>query len=649
MSYESTVLAKTPVVFYRFDELSGSVIPDSSGNAHHGAYDSLVGYGLASPIETDPASRAVNHFAGILPLSLGGVLDIKTAFTWECWGYYSNALLTAGTAHLITRNGQWGLNGSNLLGFNGGGIVAAVYIGLGDPNLFSYSVSKGSLQDDTWYYMALVRNGNTIQLYVNGYLADQDASLPTDDMNPSGVTQWTFGASPTTGAFQSAGLDEVAIYDYALSAGEILENYEAARATLPMYAVITGRSSVALDSSPPPVYSPFPYSHDFNSPIIERLSRPTEVSEAIDGTEERSAQATQTRRTLSHSVAIMDAQARRQLAGILNYNQGQPIPWPISQDELELTAPITAGDTVISVLSTDYRDFDPAGRALIFSSEFAFEQIEIASLNPLTAVDPIESNWPITARIVPLKLAIIDQELPLLAHTSRLQDASVRASILVEEIAAEPNRITPYTPAYTYRSVEVFDPRVWGLSDYNDPLNHDTVQKSELLDAKTGLFRLDSSDVEVSRPGFAYQLELDGREVISKFLGWYEERAGRLNKLWVPTYQEDFNLVSMTGSTITVKESAYEATYNVADHRRDLALVQKDGTLAFRRINSVAPSGANEVLTVNSSVSSLATTTNELCFLAMCRLDADEIELAWWTDNCVSVSLRFRELPNEIS
>lgn len=637
-----TVTSKNALALWRLDELPGATVIADVIGGYHGTYYAEAEIGIASPIETDPSSLAVGQRVGKIPAPSGHDLDVRDDLGWGGWAYNEGG---NSPRTMLCRNGHWSLSGSNMLGLSAGeAAVARIRV-----NGVTYDLSSNVLPIGTWYYLFLTINGSVARLHVNGNLVDEETTLGAGGIQIGGTTQhYYLGAMQSDeGVWWGAGTDEVSIHSPAPSAADILEMYESARNTLPMFATLTGRSSVVLDSTPPPVYAPFPYSHDFNSPIIERLSRPTEVIEAVDGTEERASQATKTRRTLTHSVAIMDARARRQLAGILNNNQGKPIAWPITQDEIPLSAAITATDTVIPDLDTEFRDFDPDGRALIFTSEFDFEQIEIESLDPLTTKDPIENDWPATARIVPLKLAVIDQEIQLEAHTSRLQDAKVRVDILVEEIAAAPNRITPYTPAYVYRTVEVFDSRLWGLSDYTDPLSHDSVQKSELLDARSGLFRLDSSDDEISRPGLGYKLELEGHELISKFLGWYEERAGRLAKLWVPTFQEDFDLVSMTGSTITVTNAAYEATYNLADHRRDICLVQDDGSLAFRRITAVTPSGSNEFLTVDSSVAALASTTREICFLIMSRLDADEVELAWWTDDTVSVALRFRELPHE--
>ena len=118
--------------------------------------------------------------------------------------------------------------------------------------------------------------------------------------------------------------------------------------------------------------------------------------------------------------------------------------------------------------------------------------------------------------------------------------------------------------------------------------------------------------------------------------------------LWVPSGRADFEVVSMSGSQITVAGTEYTDRYALHGARSDLALMMKDKTMSFRHINSAAPSGGNDVLTVSSSVAGLLPNLKRLCFLKRCRLDADAVELAWMAARGditkVRVTLRFTEL-----
>src|SRR5262249_8532803 len=163
--------------------------------------------------------------------------------------------------------------------------------------------------------------------------------------------------------------------------------------------------------------------------------------------------------------------------------------WPITQYETELNAPITADDTVF-FLDTEHKDFDISNRFAVFTSEFDYEVFEIVDMDStsLTVKEAAQSDWPMTAIAVPALRAIIDQDLQIAGLTNEDQEVSITASILVEDIVESPNRVTPYEPVYTYRGVEVFAPFEFGLNDYTEPSDDDSVQESTHIDQQTGIF-----------------------------------------------------------------------------------------------------------------------------------------------------------------
>src|SRR5207248_1531084 len=57
-TYASTVLAASPVTYYRFSEPSGTVAADSSGHAHLGAYSGTYQQAQPGALPSDPDSSA---------------------------------------------------------------------------------------------------------------------------------------------------------------------------------------------------------------------------------------------------------------------------------------------------------------------------------------------------------------------------------------------------------------------------------------------------------------------------------------------------------------------------------------------------------------------------------------------------------------
>jgi hypothetical protein len=652
MSYITTVLSKNPVLFpYLADTPGTTVMTDYSVSAVNGVYHANAVLGLESPIETDPTGRAVGGRVGLVTGAPAPVND----FSWGGWGYASDDVNTH--AGIVCRNGQAGLNHSNFLELGkavGTGTQARVQcmvsIGAADgEHSFLLSIDCPALNQ---FYRALVtRIGSVLSLFMNGVLGDQRTDLPAGPITlPAFLSNtWKIGTEGNGGGVWNAvRTSAVDIYDRGLTAADELEIYESGRARLPMFVDFNMRTSMIVDLTPPTVYAAFPYSHDFASPAIERLIRLTEVVQAKDGTEERSGQSDKTKRRYSYDIPILDAHSRRRLKAFLRANQKQPVIWPITTDEDELSEAIAAGESVVIPVATQHMDYDVGGRAIL-GSETDYEAVEIEAMDAdsITAKEVV-NDWPIGTLIRPGKRAIVQQDLSLSSINEDTQDISITATILVEDIVAAPNRITPYTPTL-YRGVERFNPFEFGLNDTSDASDDDSRMVSEVLDTGTGIFRVDT-DQEFATEGIGYTFFLDGRELISAFLGWYEARTGRLNNLWVPTMVRDIGeLVAISISTVTLSESYYETDYAGDPARSDLVLVGTDDTIGLRHINSVAPSGDNEVLTLSALAAPFTLSNTEfVCFLLMCRLEADEVELAWFTSDLLKATVKFREVPKEV-
>lgn len=674
LSYIDTVLSKTPALFYYLNMVgpatTGDVVTDLSPSGLDGAVGHSNGpepYGYPSPIETDPLSREfLAHGDGtVFPTEVSRIARSNDAliqptndFAFEAWvrtvGGASSSpqpLCGKGSGNLLG-------DGANQTFFIGVDLFNARLVGaVMDSGGTRWDVvdsriggSAGDLLNGEAHHVVLVRQSNVLSIYTDGFLGG--ATTIASGLGNHNTTNDLYIGCPQTSPFDCR-FAAVVLYTHYLSAADVLEVYESARARLPMYATINARSTFSPDLTPPPVYSAYPLRHNFDTPIVERLSRLTNVQQLKDGREERTGRATKTRRTISVDSLTPDALTRRKFSTFLWSNLRQPVAMPMVQDTVRLTADATAGDTVI-YLDTQYRDFDDDSRIRLGTDSLTeLAEIDSHDLTSVSLKDPLANDWAKGTRVAPAKLAYLEQGITIAGVTTEVESIKATGSILIEDIAAAPNRITAHTPTYTHEGVEVFNPFEWGGNDYNDPLDYQTLQQGEPQDMQTGIFAIDTSDVANAQQGLGAAFWLKGRDVISSFLGWYENRAGRLNKLWVPTMQADFDVVSvdatLSGShnLIDVKNTDYQLNYNLDVHRRDICLVQLNRTLSLRRITAVAPSGGNERLTVDSSVAALGATTRQMCFLRMCRLDADELELVWHTADLVRVVFRFAEVLYE--
>jgi len=122
-------------------------------------------------------------------------------------------------------SGSQGLGCHNSKRFYTGISNGKAYIGIAD--VYQYSVDITSyIASDTWMHIALVAEDGTATYYLDGVSRDTKTYTQSADTNPD--TDFFIGAISTSSsatAYMDGLIDEVAIFDSALSAGEIVSIY----------------------------------------------------------------------------------------------------------------------------------------------------------------------------------------------------------------------------------------------------------------------------------------------------------------------------------------------------------------------------------------------------------------------------------------
>lgn len=230
--YTATILEDAPAAYWNLDEAAGAtVLTDSSGNGHNGV-PSFPTLGASGRVVTAAQFAANEADYASFTQNVGnfGTGD----FTVEVWVQTQSA---SGQVLLAKRNS--GGHGSFwLLGMNNGVPYGELDQ---DGNATNYNVAAGTqaINDGQWHHVALVRQGNTTSLWVDGILSGSGASPGTTDIsNSANVTAGNFyydgfGGSQPANAFLNGALDEVAIYDHALTALQIQTHLAAADGAVP--------------------------------------------------------------------------------------------------------------------------------------------------------------------------------------------------------------------------------------------------------------------------------------------------------------------------------------------------------------------------------------------------------------------------------
>jgi hypothetical protein len=222
------VLAAEPAAYWRLDEWSGPRAVDSSGNHRDAIYEPGVVFFLAGPGDdgslTDEGemNRAAHFAGGRLETRLAELGDQYTVALW-CWnGMPLDGRETAGW--MFSRGHNYGqVPHGDHLGIGGlshpGKLVFLPGAGGDDP---SPLVGRTELARWTWNHVVLVRDGDQVRVHLNGSREPEiSASAP---MNlPRLTDRLYFGGRCDNESNWEGRLDEIAVFDRPLSAGQIAQ------------------------------------------------------------------------------------------------------------------------------------------------------------------------------------------------------------------------------------------------------------------------------------------------------------------------------------------------------------------------------------------------------------------------------------------
>ena len=238
-AYRNLVLGDAPIVYYEFDETSGTTAANSAttGATYTGTFNTSGGSITVNQASFSQGGTAYNFGGGFIGAA-SALTSSLDEWTVEAWVNYDSAKVASST---ILSNDQGGWNNDVLIGILP---ETAGDTGLSNGEFgVSQQGSPGSTRDvagaalaaDAWAHVAVVgsTSAGTLTVFINGVQVAQDASLSNgvtfNGADGIDTANLTIGAArPDSG---DAGyrpfdglLDELAIYDSALSDAQILEH-----------------------------------------------------------------------------------------------------------------------------------------------------------------------------------------------------------------------------------------------------------------------------------------------------------------------------------------------------------------------------------------------------------------------------------------
>lgn len=220
------------VGYWKFDEGSGTTANDSVGTNDGTIY---------GPQWVDGHEETALDFDGVddyVNLSNPSSLQPSGALTISTWVYREgdgagvfNGIATTAKKTGTTDRGQYGY----ILLYYPAENIVRFYIDEDGTGDWKYADSNGDLAPNTWYYLTAVWENPTVILYINAIAQTTTGSankITYHASTESAIGQYWWNGEE---GFFNGIIDEVAIYDYALSASEVWEHYQSGIPSPPGY------------------------------------------------------------------------------------------------------------------------------------------------------------------------------------------------------------------------------------------------------------------------------------------------------------------------------------------------------------------------------------------------------------------------------
>ena len=216
-TYAQVILADLPVGYWRLGEATGIVAHDLSGHSFDGTYEGGVTLGQPGALVNDPDTAiSLDGTTGFVRIPHEASLDSISNGIASAEGWVRGGI--AG-AQEVWSAWDGNANGYQLIYDNG---VAGAWTGAGIVN------SSLTISDDSWHHLVAVWNGAECAVYVDGAQRAAGACHFTATTLDNQIgTQCMAANSTMCNDFRPGDTDEVAVYDYALSASAIATHYNA--------------------------------------------------------------------------------------------------------------------------------------------------------------------------------------------------------------------------------------------------------------------------------------------------------------------------------------------------------------------------------------------------------------------------------------
>jgi len=371
----------------------------------------------------------------------------------------------------------------------------------------------------------------------------------------------------------------------------------------------------------------------WNEKYIERRSYYTAIATTLAGVEHRARLRARSRVSLEYTVHLDgDDQFKRYHSFLYDYgNYG--IALPLWTEYATLTSDAPANTTVLYTSDTSSRPFKVGSSVLVQASNSA-HQIIALSTNSLILDTPLPSACPQGSRVYPLALGYLRKE---------LSGQDIVRDYRVLSVACD------IAPEYDWTSCCVYTgPRFQGaplwISDHDYSSDREVTYiypTVQTVDYNVG--RIVRRTFNVTKQRWRERAVLLTRSEIETLRAFLEVCKGRASSCYFAPRREEYALARIIGANeSTIDLIGYAPPARVG---AGLILFAPDGTQIIRAVTNVASGPYITNVALSGSVgTTLYPETTRVSSIYKARLDADEIEIAFETDDIAIVELPFIEV-----
>ena len=235
------------VAWWKFDDGSGTTAVDSSGNGYNATLVNGVSW-VAGQVGDAVSANGVNQYVGIPAINLSGT----NAITWAAWVNRTYSTNGGDTLFENSTNFNSSTTGFGLFPDDGSDCPTSAPMLTGVHGNVGYTLScYAQPSSGVWHHIAVVYDksqagSSVISLYIDGALQTPKENLDTaTNTNAFGDNSFYLFSRGGASEYAAGEVDDLRLYNVALSAAQIQEIYQAGTASLVSIAVTPANPSIA--------------------------------------------------------------------------------------------------------------------------------------------------------------------------------------------------------------------------------------------------------------------------------------------------------------------------------------------------------------------------------------------------------------------